>query len=131
MSIEREPVLNPDAPLDRPLQTCRTQTHCRTSYHLSESWSTGTRQPSKRGLIFPSIDSFTLVLSTITSNRSPTSSFTILDRVSTTPDIHLRPLAKWFKTPEKQGGGGKMITGKGIIYGGYVFREPCKGRYRF
>lgn len=57
--------------------------------HLSESWSTGTRHASSRGLILPRTESVTLVSSTITSNRSPTSSFTILERVSTTPDIHL------------------------------------------
>lgn len=37
----------------------------------------------------PRIESLTLVSSTMSSNRSPMSSLTTFDRVSTTPDIHL------------------------------------------
>ena len=80
-------VSSPPQRTPSPLQ--QGPTICRRFSHLSESWSTGTRHASSRGLILPRMESTTLVSSTITSNRSPTSSFTILDRVCTTPDIHL------------------------------------------
>lgn len=85
-----------------------------TSY-LSDNWSTGTLHFSRRGLILARTDSVTLVSSTITSNRSPTSSFTILDRVSTTPDIHLPPA--WERALVRKRYGDNMLVKQAIHIG--------------